>query len=113
MFPTEATSFDLEEACNSVEERAENIENALPNVRTAALENIARAQEKQASYYNRNARNVHFEIGQRVLKENKTGQKFDPKWFEPFNILDVIYPNVTIQADELPNAHPKSYTLIA
>ena len=74
----------------------EYIQNVIDNLKTAheiSQINLEHAQERYKSYHDRNAREVKFQIGQKVLKNNfkvlpGKARKLTPKWVGPYIVIE-------------------------
>jgi hypothetical protein len=76
------------------------IKKQLQESHAIAKKHLIEAKHKAKAQYDKNANNRIFEVGQKVLLQDKTSiNKLTPKWLGPFEVLEVdpINKNVTIK----------------
>jgi hypothetical protein len=76
------------------------IKKQLQESHAIARENLLEAKHKSKERYDKNANHRTFEVGQKVLLQDKTSHnKLCPKWLGPFEVLeiDLNNKNVTIK----------------
>lgn len=76
------------------------IKKQLQESHAIAKKHLIEAKHKSKAQYDKNANNRIFEVGQKVLLQDKTSiNKLTPKWLGPFEVLEVdpINKNVTIK----------------
>ena len=81
---------------------------ALPDVQQLAADNAAKAQQRQARYYNASRREVRYNLGDKVWKRNRVlssasqsvAAKLAPKFAGPYTIAAQLGQNVYEVVDQ-------------
>ena len=74
----------------------------LETLRDLVIKNLERAHRRQANYYNKGRKDVHFQVGDMVMRKThvlssstqKVSAKLAPGWEGPYEIIEVKPPNV-------------------